>query len=203
VWFVLLVLGGMAALAFYVTDRSDRPALIAAYALWAIALLLALIMLNVLRDEAVAVYILLVAALPFGLTYARDRRQPWALIPAYTLVAVALMIALLGLGILVGELVPPYVLFAIALPFFAVYASDRRQWWAIIPAGILTAVALFFLVAEEALEWAVPVLLILAGVWILARMSATRRASRARLKALDTPDRDEPEWDRARHWKEE
>lgn len=203
VWFVVLVVGGLAALAFYVAEPSDRAALITAYTLLAIALLVALIMLNVLRDEAVAVYVLVVAALPFLLIYARDRRKRWPLIPAYVLLALALMIALQGLGILVEALIPSYVLFAIAMPFFAVFAWDRERWWALIPAGVLIAASLFLLVAEEALEWVVPVLLILAGVWILARMSARRRASRARVNALEKPDRDGQEWDQPGQWKEE
>jgi hypothetical protein len=192
VWLALMLLGGLVALGFYVLDPADRTALITAYALLAIALLVALIMLNGLRDEAVAVYVLVAVAVPFLAANARDQTTRWPLVPAYVLLALALLVALLGLGILVEALIPPYVLFASAIPFLALYAWDRSQWWAIVPAGILTAIGFFLLIAEEALEWAVPVLLILAGVWILARVLA-RRSGKAWVDAREEQDRHGPE----------
>ena len=70
--------------------------LIATYVLWAVTLLVILVTLDILRDEAVAFYVLLVIALPFLFVYYRDRSQWWALIPAYVLIAVAVMVGLIG-----------------------------------------------------------------------------------------------------------
>jgi hypothetical protein len=143
--------------------------LLATYVLWAIALLLALVTLDVLRDDAVAVFVLLAIALPFLGVFLRNRALWWALIPAYVLLAIGVMIGLLALGVLDDLLVPAYVLFAIAVPFFVVYARDRKLWWALIPGGILAVVGLSLFVAESAFVYIGAALLFLAGVWILVR----------------------------------
>jgi hypothetical protein len=192
IWFALVLLAGLVALAFYLADRSNQAMFITAYVLLAVAFLLALIMMNLLRDEGVAVYVLTVIALPFMVVWFRNRSQWWALIPAYVLLTLALMIGLLGSGILDDLLVPAYVMFAIAIPFFAVYAWNRARWWALIPAGVMTAIALFFLVTEEALQWLIPVFLILVGIWLLSRSVARRRSPDV---AEDEPTDRLPEWD--------
>jgi hypothetical protein len=91
------------------------------------------------------------------------------LIPAYVLFAVGLMVGLIGLGVLDDLLIPAYVMFAIAIPFFVVYARDTKQWWALIPAGIMTVIGLSFLIAEAAIQYVVPAALVIIGVWILVR----------------------------------
>jgi hypothetical protein len=169
VWVGILVTGGLGVFAVYLIDRSDWGLLIPAYVLWAVALLIALITLNVLRDESVATYVLAAVALPFVVTFLRDRAQWWALIPAYVLVAVGVMVWLIGQGVLNDLLIPAYVMFAIAIPFIVVYARDSRQWWALIPGGIMTIIGLAFLIAEAAAQYVGAVALILVGVWILVR----------------------------------
>ena len=76
----------------------------------------------------------------FGI-YLRDRSEWWPLIPAYALWAVAGLLALVELNVLDGEFLATYVLSAIALPFLVVYLQNRAQWWALIPAYVLLAVA--------------------------------------------------------------
>ena len=49
-----------------------------------------------------------------------------------------------------------------------VYARDQKQWWALIPAGILTAIGSSFLIASAATSMLVPAVLILAGIWLVA-----------------------------------
>jgi predicted membrane protein len=171
-WIIVLFAGGLGAFGFYLSDRADWAMLLAAYVLWAIALLIALVSLNILRNEAVAFYVLLVIALPFLAVFYRDRSQWWALIPAYVMLVVAVMIGLIGLGILDDLLVPAYILLAIALPFFVVYVRDRRQWWLLIPGGVLALVGLSFLVAGAAFEYIGALVLILAGVVLLVRVFA-------------------------------
>jgi hypothetical protein len=58
IWGAILAVAGLGVFAVYMTDRSDWSLLIPAYVLWVVALLLALITLNVLRDEFIATYVL-------------------------------------------------------------------------------------------------------------------------------------------------
>jgi hypothetical protein len=168
-WVALLIVAGFLAFGVYLTDRSEWALLIPAYVMWAIALLVALIELNVLRDESVATFVLAVIALPFLAVFLRDRAQWWLLIPAYALLAIGVMVGLIGAGILDDLLVPAYVMFAIAIPFLVVYARDRKLWWSLIPGGIMAVIGLSFLLAEAAIEYVAAAALILVGVWLLVR----------------------------------
>lgn len=170
VWVILFAAAGVGALAVYLTDRSDWSLLIPAYVMLAIALLIALAESQILRGEAVAVFVLIVIALPFLVVFLRNRSQWWALIPAYVLAAVALMIGLQEIGILSDAVTAPYVLAAIAIPFFVVFARNRRQWWFLIPAGVLTIVALSLLIAEDVGGYVGPVILVVVGIVIVARL---------------------------------
>ena len=176
-WVAMLAVAGLVAFGVYLTDRSQWALLLPAYVMWAVAGLVALITLNVLRDDAIATYVLAAIALPFLVVFLRNREQWWALIPAYVLLAVGVMVGLLGLGVLTDLLVPAYVMFAIAIPFFVVYARNPQQWWALIPGGILAVIGLSFLIAEAAVQYVAPAVLVIAGVWILVRMF-TRREPR-------------------------
>jgi len=168
-WVAILAAGGLGAFGVYLTDRSEWALLIPAYVLWAIAGLVALIELNILQDPFIATYVLTAIALPFLVVFLRNRDQWWALIPAYVLLAVGVMVGLLGLGVLTNLLVPAYVMFAIAIPFFVVYVRNPKQWWALIPGGIMAVIGLSFLIAEAAVQYVAPVVLVLVGVWILVR----------------------------------
>jgi len=168
-WVAILAAGGLGVFGIYLTDRSDWGLLIPTYVLWAVTGLVALIELNILQDPFIATYVLTAIALPFLVVFLRNRDQWWALIPAYVLLAVGVMVGLDEGGVLSDLLVPAYVLFAIAIPFFVVYARNTRQWWALIPGGILAVIGLSFLIAEAAVQYVAPVALVLAGVWILVR----------------------------------
>jgi hypothetical protein len=104
--------------------------------------------------------------------FLRRRDQWWALIPVYALLAIGVMIPLIEWEILSDLLVPAYVLFVVAIPFFVVYARDRKQWWALIPGGIVAVVGLSFLIAEAAFEYVGAAALILVGAWMLVRQFA-------------------------------
>jgi hypothetical protein len=218
-WVLALAAAGLGMFAIYLSNRSHWAALIPAYVLWAVALLIALITLNILKDEAIATFVLAAIALPFLIVFLRNRTQWWALIPTYVLFAIGLMVGLIGIGALRDEfiatyvlwaialpflivflgnndqwwaliptyilgaiglmvgliglgilndlLIPAYVMFAIALPFFVVYLRDTKQWWALIPAGIMAAIGLSFFIAGAAVGYVVPVVLIGAGLWIV------------------------------------
>ena len=179
VWVILFAAAGVGALAVYLTDRSDWSLLIPAYVMLALALLIALAESQILRGEAVAVFVLIVIALPFLVVFLRNRSQWWALIPAYVLAAVALMIGLQEIGILSDAVTAPYVLAAIAIPFFVVFARNRRQWWFLIPAGVLTIVALSLLIAEDVGGYVGPVILVVVGIVIVARLLTRGRRTDA------------------------
>jgi hypothetical protein len=196
IWIAILVAGALAATGLYLADRSDWAMLLTAYVLWAIVLLVAFTSLNILREEAVAFYVLLAIALPFLAVFLRNRALWWALIPAYVLAVIAVMIGLLGLGVLDDLLVPAYVLFAIALPFFVVYIRDRRLWWALIPGGVLAVVGLSFLIAEAAIEYIGALVLVVIGVWLLARVFTRKEpAGEAGSPEPDVPATTSPESD--------
>ena len=169
-WVTLLAVGGAAVLVAYLMDRSQRTLLIPAYALWAVAGMVALITLDVLLDESVAVYALVAVALPFVVEYVRNREQWWTLIPAYVLLAVGVMIGLEGIGILDDDLIPAYIMFVIAIPFFIVYLRNRAQWWPLIPGGILAVIGIAFLLAAGGVaKYVAPTALLVIGVWLIVR----------------------------------
>jgi hypothetical protein len=177
VWAAFLAAAGLGAFILFLLDTSDALMLLAAYILWAVALLIALVPSDILQDEAVAFYVLITIALPFLVVFLRNRAWWWALIPAYALLAVVGVIALGESGGVSDDLVTAYVMFAIALPFFFVYARNRSLWWALIPGGIMTAIGVGFLATEGAFAIIGAVLLIGVGLWLLLR-AFTRREPR-------------------------
>jgi len=167
-----LVWGGLLIL-----FRSEKWMLIVSYVLLVVAGLVTLITLNILRDEAIATYVLTAIAAPFLLIFLQSDRTKWGLLlPPYILIAVGVMVGLIGVGFLDDLLVPAYVLIAIAIPFFVVYARDTKKWWALIPGGITAIVGLSFLIAEAAVQFVAPAVLIIAGVWVLFRQFRNKEA---------------------------
>lgn len=182
IWAGVLTLCGLAILGFYFTDRSEWSLLIPAYVMFAIAGLLVFVTTGFLRDEMVAFYVLTVIGLPFLYVFLRNRENWWALIPAYVLFAVGLMVALIGVGILDDLLIPAYVMFAIAIPFIVVYVRNPKNWWALIPGGVMAIIGLSFFAASSALQFIGPAVLILIGVWILARQFLRKEPDQPKLE---------------------
>jgi hypothetical protein len=169
VWVAVLAASGLCALGLFLVDRSDEPTLLGAYILLAIAGLIAIATSGILHDEGIAVYVLLAIACPFVAAYVLKRAPRWVLIPAYALTAVGGVVLLaesLGAS---DNLITAYVMFAVAAPFFFVYARNRSQWWPLIPGGILGAIGIGFLLAENFLAIVGAAGLIGIGVWILMR----------------------------------
>jgi hypothetical protein len=191
IWFIVLALAGLLVLLVFLTDRSDYSLLLATYILWVIAGLIGLLESNILSDPWVPLYVLSAIALPFLVVYFRDRNQWWALIPAYVLLAVGLMVLLLESNVLSDLLVPAYVMFAIAIPFLVVFANNRKNWWALIPGGILVVIGTAFLIAEAALEFILPVVFIILGIGILLRVF-TRKESPEVETPMVEPEVEEP-----------
>jgi uncharacterized membrane protein HdeD (DUF308 family) len=169
VWVAILFVGGIAVYAVYALDRTEKWMLIISYALLAVAGLVALLELELLTDPYVATYVLLSIALPFFIAFLYDRSRWGLLIPAYVLLVIGIMVPLLELSVLDDLMVPAYILFSIAIPFFVVYLRNSKNWWALIPGGILAVIALSFLIAEAAVEYVFGAVLILAGIVIVFR----------------------------------
>lgn len=84
----------------------------------------------------------LLGAAVFSAVFARDRRQWWAVFPAFALGFIGIMILLdqMTLGFRLGG---SLFLGGLGLAFTAVYtATDRRHFWPIIPAGVLFTLAI-------------------------------------------------------------
>ncbi len=168
-WATVLFFAGLGMLGIYLKDRSDWGWLIPTYVMWAVAALVTLIETGILVDSFIATFVLTTIAIPFLVGYWRNHEQWGLLIPAYVLLAVGVMVGLLERGFLTDLMVPAYVMFAIAIPFFVVYGRNPRQWWPLIPGGIMAIIGASFLIAEAMVGYVIPVVMILAGILILLR----------------------------------
>ena len=114
---------------------------------------------------------LAVVAYMFYNMYRADTTKWGWLIPAYAMAAISGLIVLSTvvdfIPFLPGDIVPAYVFVANALPWLYVYSRNRKNWWALIPGGLFSLMALGFLIGAT-IE-VLPVIMIVAGVYILFR----------------------------------
>ena len=166
-WAGVIGAAGLAMLGLYAMER--QPALlIPVYILWAVAGFLGLLTLPVFQGMVIPIYILTAIALPFVVGFTRNPANNWGLlIPAYVLLSVAGLLFGIDRNILQDLLIPAYVNLAIALPFLITFAVNRRNWWALIPGGIMSAIALGFLAGTQIFSIGLPALLILMGIIVL------------------------------------
>ena len=126
--------------AAYLTDRTRNWwALIPGGVMLFLAL--TLLMVDTIGGEWVGAMFLLMIGLAFLAVYLNNQTRIWALIVAYVfgVLSIAPMLAAGGdLAAYFGSV----FLFAVALPFFYLYFRSAENWWAIIPAGVLTVVAI-------------------------------------------------------------
>jgi len=99
--------------------------------------------LNIIRwGNLVWAAIAAVAAIALFAAVVRDRRQWWYLIPGMVLTAVAATILLEYFApALESQWSGSLFLGLIGLAFWAIFAIDRKMWWAIIPGGVLLTLA--------------------------------------------------------------
>lgn len=88
---------------YFRTGRENWGLLIPAYVLFAIGGMLLFLESDILKDDTVPAYVLLVVALPFLIVFARDSKKWWALI-------VGGITALVGLSFLIAADLAEYVL---------------------------------------------------------------------------------------------
>jgi hypothetical protein len=126
--------------AAYLTDRAHNW--------WALipgGVMLFLALTTLLVDstggEWIGALFLFMVAISFLVVYMNDQTRIWALIVAYA-TAVLGIAPLMASGGNDAAYFGPIFLFAVALPFYILYFRSIERWWAIIPAGALTIVAL-------------------------------------------------------------
>ena len=90
--------------------------------------------------EWIGALFLFMIALSFLAIYLNNRTYTWALLVAY-IITVLSIAPLMAIGGRDAAYYGPIFLFAVALPFFVVYFRSAANWWAIIPAGAVTMVA--------------------------------------------------------------
>jgi hypothetical protein len=175
---VILTVIAIPFLVVYFRDRLQWWPLIPSYVLLLIALMVGLLEFNLLKDAWVATFVLGGIGIPFLAVYLRDRSNWWALIPAYVMIVIGVMVGLIDVGILRDTIIPAYIFLSIAIPFFVVYAKDPSQWWPLIPGGIMGLMGVIFLMTGELFAYVVPILIIIAGAIILGRQLMGRSSSK-------------------------
>ncbi len=115
---------------------------------WAIFLLCAgafLLLKNngVFRDFGDMLWggIFVLIGLGFLAWFLMDRQRHWRAIAGFPLLAAGALILLAGRGISLGEWQAAALLFGVALGFWAVLLTHDDNWWALVPAGVLTLLA--------------------------------------------------------------
>lgn len=170
VWAVIFGGGGLAFLFLAQRTPANRWALIPGYVLIVIGVLIVLGTLNIMGD-LIGIFVMLAIGFPFLYVYLKNRSQWWALIPAYTMAAIAGIIAISAVAP-DSPIMPTYIMLAIALPFYYVYFRNPSNWWALIPAGIMTLIGLGIFLTN--FQFVFPIALILLGAFLLFRQFAGR-----------------------------
>lgn len=146
---------------------------------WITAAIATVVLLSeVISGELMAAFILFSVALPFFVVYAMNRQHWWALIPGGIVASVGLMLLFIApvnrLGFQEASFVA--VMFGgISLTFLVIWLLRGKSstGWAIYPAAIFAALALWMLLVGTQIAKAWPLVLILGGGWLL--INAARR----------------------------
>jgi hypothetical protein len=93
--------------------------------------------------------IIALGGLVFLFVFIFDRKNWWALIPAFTLLGLGAIILLGNLHVPFAETISGAILFfAIGLSFWLIYINNSSNWWAIIPGGVLWSLAAVTIMPE-------------------------------------------------------
>ncbi|MBN2047457.1 MAG: hypothetical protein JW750_06430 [Anaerolineaceae bacterium] len=118
------------------------------------------------NENLIGALVMASIGLAFFAVFVHDRTHWWAIIPGGATMSVAAVI-------LTGE--PGYLFAGLGITFALVaLLSEKENWWAWIPCGVLTVMAMFFLITSDAVSnlFAMiffPALLILLGGYVIAR----------------------------------
>lgn len=165
--FPMGVFGGLAITILFALSGSDNPAMAsplffgllipftAAYLTdrqrnwWALIpggvmlfLALTLLLVENVGGEWVGALFLFLIGLSFLVVYLNNHQRTWALLVAYIMFVLSLAPAMASGGGKTSAYYGSIFLLAVALPFFVVYFRSASNWWAIIPAGVMTTLAL-------------------------------------------------------------
>jgi hypothetical protein len=104
-------------------------------------LALVTLLVDTVGGEWIGAMFLLLIGLVFLAVYLNNRTRTWALLVAYIfgVISIAPMLASGGDD---AAYFGSIFLLAIALPFFVVYLRSAENWWAIIPAGVMTTLSI-------------------------------------------------------------
>ncbi len=90
-----------------------------------------------------------VASIAFFVSYLLDGIEKWGwLFPALSMAALAILVGMGVAGVEDANFALPLLLGAVAIPFYAGYAANRKQWGLLIPANILLVLIVFFAVLD-------------------------------------------------------
>lgn len=176
-WAVVFGLGGLAFLTWFLRNPAQWWPAIPAFALLGLAsLMLADALFPRIAQTWGGALFLGGLALGFWVVYLSDQRNWWAIIPGGVLITLALVS---GLGPSVGGLQTGGIFFLGLAATFALVgilpSKEGRMQWAFIPAGVLLLLALVTMVqAVAVLKYLWPVVVILAGAYLLYRTLASR-----------------------------
>jgi hypothetical protein len=96
---------------------------------------------NSFGDEVIGPTILFLFALCFSVIAAWDRKSRWAIIPAALSAAIGLGVAL-DILILESAVTGPVFMLLLAATFLFIAILSKKNWWAIIPAGLFASIGL-------------------------------------------------------------
>lgn len=127
-------------IAAYLTDRTHNW--------WALipgGVMLFLAVTTLLVDNVAGEWVgsmfLFLLGLSFFIIYLNNRTRNWALLVAYILFVLSIAPAMASGGGDTAAYFGSVFLIAVALPFYLVYFRSLENWWAIIPAGVMTVLA--------------------------------------------------------------
>jgi hypothetical protein len=152
-WFIIeIVASASFVLTYFLAGTNKWGWLLPAFVLAGMAVDLSSELYHTFLSQPNGVPILIGVALWFLTGFLIDRRRLGLLIPAYILIIAVVeteINTILVPDLLQGQSEPLLLAYTsgagmmimLALPFFVVYVLSKKSWWALIPAGILTSIA--------------------------------------------------------------